>query len=258
MVTIHPTAIVDPKASLGDGTTVGPYAIVEGTVVTGKNCQIFNNAVLQGHTTLGDECRVFPFAVIGGEPQHTRYKGEPTTVKIGNKVVMREYVTVQRGMPFATGTTVIGDETLLMAYCHVAHDCVLGKGVIMANSANLAGHTEVQDYVTMGGLSAVAQNCRVGRYCYIGGGSIIRKDLPPFLAGKGDPFDIQGINMVGLERRGFSPPTIQRLRKIYRIFYLRNLTMNAAIDEILREIGETDEAGVFLNFVRASKVGVVR
>lgn len=258
MAHIHPTAIVHPGAVLGEETTVGAFSIIGENVRVGNGCNIQEHVIVRGHTTIGDECKVFPFAVVGGEPQHLKYRGEPTQVEIGNRVVLRESVTVHVGTEFGLKTTKIGDDCFIMAYCHVAHDCIVGKNVIIANSVQLAGHTEVQDFSTLGGLSAVAQHCRVGRYCYIGGGSIIRKDLVPFTVGKGNDFEVQGINVVGLGRQGFSPSTLQRLKSVYKIFFLQNLTVDQAVEKILAEIGETDEVKVFLDFVKQSKVGFIR
>lgn len=257
-VFIHPTAIVGSKVELGSGTKIGPYAIVEDGVVLGKNCDVKSHAILMGNTTLGDDCTVFPFAVIGAQPQHLGYKDEPTTVEVGNRVTLREGVTVHRGTSFARGKTTIGDDSFLMGGVHVAHDCEIGRHVIVVNGVGLAGHVVLEDFVTVGGMTGVGQNCRVGRYSYIGGESSIRKDLPPFLVGKGHDFQVQGINAIGLERRGFNAETISRLKKIYKIFYLQSLTVSQAVEKILAEVGQTDEAKVFIDFVTHSKMGCIR
>lgn len=256
--TIHPTAIVHPKANLGEDVVVGPYAIVDEHVEVGATTQIQSHAVIRGHTQIGEGVNIFPFAVVGVEPQHLGYKGEPTRVQIGNRVTLRESVTVHRGTLFGRGATKVGDDTYLMAYVHVAHDCLVGKRVIIANSVNLAGHAEVEDFATIGGNSAVIQHCRVGRYAYVGGGSMIRKDLAPFLTGKGSEFRVQGLNLVGLSRSGFSPEAISQLKKIYRIFFLQKLTVSQAMEKISQEIGETDETKVFRDFIEKSKVGLLR
>jgi UDP-N-acetylglucosamine acyltransferase len=255
---IHPTAIVHSKAILGEGTRIGPFSTIGENVVLGKNCDIQEHVVVRGLTTFGDNCKIFPGAVVGAEPQHLGYKGEPTTVQIGNNVTLRECVTVHRGTLFGHSTTRIGNNSYIMAYAHIAHDCVIGNHVIVANSVQLAGHCEIHDYVIFGGASAMAQHCRIGRYCYIGGGSIVRKDVPPFVTGKGTDFSVQAINTVGLTRQGFSAEKISQLRKMFKIFFLQNLTSRQAIDKIGVELGMSDEIKVFVDFIQESKLGVER
>lgn len=258
MVEVHPTAIVHPDAHIGDGTRIGAFAIVEPKTAIGKNCRIQDHAIIRDYSTLGDEVNVHPFAVIGGEPQHTRYKGEPTTAVIGSRTVLREYVTVNRGTAFGNGTTVVGEDVLLMAYCHVAHDCVVGNKVILANTVQLAGHVTLGKSVVIGGVSAVTQFCSVGDYSFIGGGSLLRKDLPPYLSGKGNDFQVQGVNLVGLERQGFTIETIKTLRKLFRIFYLQNLTVAQAMERAGTEVPAIPEVEAFLAFLRQAKQGIAR
>lgn len=258
MVNIHPTAIVHERAKLGQDVQIGPYVTIEADVVVGDRSEIQSHAILHSGTSIAEDAKVFPYAVIGGPPQHLRYQGEPTEVHIGRGVTLREMITVHRGTTFGGGKTVIEDDCYIMAYTHVAHDCRVGKGVILANAIQLAGHVTIGDYVFIGGQSAIAQFCRVGSYCYLGGGTIIRKDLPPFLIGKGYEFKIQGINAVGLSRRGFSTQTITRLRKLYRIFYLQNLTVGQALEKISIELGDSDDIRLFTEFVKNSKVGFIR
>jgi UDP-N-acetylglucosamine acyltransferase len=255
---IHSTALVHPRAVIGVGTRVGAFSIIEEEVVIGQNCMIQEHVVIRSHSTLGDEVKVFPFAVIGGEPQHLSYRGERTTAVIGNRVTLRESTTVHRGTEFGGGITRVGDDAFIMAYCHVAHDCLIGKKVIMANTVQLAGHVEVGESTIIGGQSAVAQFCRLGSFCYIGGGSILRKDLPPFLAGKGNDFEVQGINAVGLSRNGFSQASITRLKAIYKIFYLQKLTVSKAIEKITIELGHEGEVESFISFIKSSKLGFIR
>ena len=258
-VQIHPTAIVHPNAVLGEGTKIGAYSIVDENVVTGRDCNIQEHVILRGHVTLGEGVQVFPFAVIGGEPQHTRYKGEPTRVEIGDRTILRESVTVHRGTMLDQGVTRVGSDCYLMAYTHIAHDCRIGKNVYLANACQIAGHVEIQDNVILGGQTGVPQFGRVGRYCYIGGGTILRKDIPPFLTGKGNPFEAQGINAVGLQRQGFSEQTISRLRKLYRIVFIRKgLTLTQALEQAVQELGEHDDVKVFADFVNESKLGIHR
>lgn len=258
MTLIHPTALVDGQAQLGKGTRVGAYSIVGPDVVTGENCDIQEHVIIRGKTTLGNEVKVFPFCVLGGEPQHLGYKGEPTTVEIHNRVILRESCTVHRGTIMGTGKTIIHDDAYLMAYTHVAHDCEVGQKAIICNSVQLAGHVIIENNVVIGGQSEIAQFCRVGRFCYVGGGSTIRKDLPPFLVGKGNDFQVQGINVIGLEKNGFSPVSISRLKKLYKIFYIQKNTVSQAIERTVSEMGNTDEVGLFLNFIQSSTAGFIR
>lgn len=257
-VNIHPTAIIHPKAKIGAGTKVGAYSIIDESVVLGENCDIHDHVVLKGNTRIGNQVKIFPFTVVGTEPQHLKYNGEDTTVEIGDRAILREAVTIHRGTEFGGGKTVVSEGSYFMAYSHIAHDCLVGKNVIVCNSVQLAGHVVLEDHVTIGGASEVAQFCRVGRYCYVGGGSTLRKDLPPFLVGKDNEFKVQGINIVGLERHGFSPSTIQRLKALYKIFYMQNLTVNQAIEKVFAEVGNGDEINLFVNFIKSSKVGFIR
>jgi len=255
---IHPTAIVHQDAKLGVGTKVGPYSIVGPETVTGQNCDIQEHVVIRGRVTLGDECRVFPFAVLGGEPQHLGYKNEPTEVVIGDRVVIRESATVHRGTPVGIGVTRIGNDSLIMAYTHVGHDCQVGNRVIIVNAVQLAGHVIVEDFVTIGGQSAVVQYCRIGKYCYIAGASTIRKDMPPFLSGKGNEFQIQGINRVGMERAGVSSERLLTIKKIFKAFYLQNSNVSQAIEKLSSEFPDDEDVKYFLTFVKSSKVGIHR
>ncbi len=260
-VPIHPTAVIHPKAVIGEGTSIGAFSFVGESVVIGKNCDIQEHVILKGNTTLGDESRVFPHAVVGGEPQHLGYKNEPTQLVIGNRVTLRECVTVHRGTGEAAGghgITRIGDDSFIMAYSHVAHDCVVGNNVILANCVQMAGHSEVQDYAVVGGNTGIVQFCRVGRYAYIGGGSMIRKDLLPFMAGKGNVFEVQGINVVGLTRRGFNAATLGRLKQLYKIIFHQHLTFDRAVQKMSQEFPDCDETKVFCDFIQTSKAGLIR
>lgn len=255
---IHPTAIIHPNAKLGLGTRVGPYSVIGADVVTGEHCEIQEHVVLRGKVTLGSYCRLFPHAFIGGEPQHLGYKNEPTEVVMGDRVVLREYVTVHRGTLAGGNITQIGNDCLIMAYTHIGHDCHVGNRVIIVNAVQLAGHVVIEDFVTLGGQSGVIQHCRIGKFCYVGGGSMIRKDLPPFFSGKGNVFEVQGFNKVGMERAGISSERIANIKRIYKIFCLQKLTVSNAIEIISSELSDSEDAEIFLRFVRNSKVGCHR
>jgi UDP-N-acetylglucosamine acyltransferase len=255
---IHPTAIIDPEAKLGEGTRVGAFSVIEGPVHIGRDCEIQQHVVIRGHVRLGDRVRVFPGAVIGGEPQHLKYKGEATSVEIGDRVTLREGVTVNRGTSFGLGTTRVGSDSFIMAYAHIAHDCIVGKSVILANGTLLAGHAEVGDFVTMGGLCGAAQFCRVGAYSYVGGGTMIRKDLAPYLLAKGNEIEVAGINAVGLSRQGFSPDSLRRLKSLYKLFFVEGITVSQAIERATVELAGFEEVRFFLDFVKGSKMGIHR
>lgn len=257
MVEIHPSAIVHPEAVIGEGTQIGAFSIVEAHTRIGKNCILRNNAIVRSYVTMGDHCEVDSFAVIGGNPQHLKYAGEPTRVEIGDHVIMRECVTVHRGTVAGGGVTRIANRTYIMAYSHVAHDCYVGNDVILANAVQMAGHTSVDDFSVVGGHSAIVQFCRVGSHCYLGGGTVVRKDMPPFLSGKGTELEIQGVNAVGLARRGFSKERIRAIKDVYRLIYLKNLTVTEAIAAAVAE-GTNDDTAKFLEFIKGSKIGIVR
>lgn len=255
---IHPTAVVHPDAVIGDGTSIGPFSIIEAGATIGKNGKIGGHVVIHSYTHIGDRVSIHPFAALGGAPQHLKYADEPTTLEIGDDVTIRENVTCHRGTVFGHGKTVIKNRVFLMSYCHVAHDCIVGNDCILANSVNLAGHVELGDFVGIGGMSGVVQFNRVGSHSFVGGQSLLRKDLPPYMVGKGDDFHVQGINLVGLERRGFSPDSLKRLKKAYKIFYMQNLTVAQAIEKTVVELGKDGEIGTLLKFVEESKNGITR
>jgi UDP-N-acetylglucosamine acyltransferase len=257
-VTIHPMAIVHPKAMIGEGSCIGPFSVIGEDVIMGNQCEIQEHVILRGKVQIGHECKFFPGVVVGAEPQQRKYHGEPTFVEIGNRVTLREYVTIHRGTSLGIGKTVIGDETLLMAYTHIGHDCVIGKKVTMANGCQIAGHVEVHDFANLGGGSLIVQFSKIGRFTFLGAGSVVNKDIPPFVSGKGQPFKPCGINSIGLERQSISQSEIECLKKLYRIFFLRSYTTKQAIEQIQAELGFDDNIHLFVNFVRSSKLGIVR
>lgn len=255
---IHPTALVDPGASLGEGVSIGAFSIIEGGVKIGAGSRIAERVIIRKGTTLGERVRIYPGAVIGEDAQHLKFQGGDTTVSVGDDSVLREMVTIHRGTAPNGGKTNVGKNVFLMANCHVAHDCTIGDGVIMANACAMAGHVIVEDHATLGGVTLASQFCRIGRYAFIGAGSMIRKDVAPFCSGKGMEFELKGINTVGLERKGFSPATVQRLRRLYRIFFIQHNTISVAMEKATMELGDRDEIELFLKFVRESKMGLHR
>lgn len=258
---IHPTAVVDPKAELDSSVSVGPYAVIEEGVRIGADTRVEAHAVVAGPTTIGERNLIGSFAMIGGAPQDLHYKGEPTELIIGSDNQIREYASVHRGTPSGNKKTVIGNTNLLMAYTHVAHDCLIGNNVIMANVATLAGHVEVGDNASIGGLVAVHQFCRVGTFSYIGGISGLSLDVPPFviIAGTRNRTRISGINKVGLRRNGFSKEAIKELDQAFRlIFRSPNLLMKDAIEIAKEKYPDSQEITTLVNFFKESKRGVVK
>lgn len=259
---IHPTAIIEPGAQLGDDVSVGPYSVIGAHVSIGSGSVVGAHCVIDGHTQIGKNNNFYRFCSIGGNPQDKKYRGEPTGLVIGDGNTFREYVTVNTGTVQDVGTTRLGDDNWVMAYVHIAHDCQIGSHTILANAVQLAGHIHVGDWVVLGGLSAVHQFVRIGAHAMIGGTSSIRQDIPPYLLGAGDPFRPVGINSEGLSRRGYDADVIASLKDAYRILYRRKLTVAQAIPE-LRQLQNEREAArdaiqVLLDFVESSERGIVR
>jgi UDP-N-acetylglucosamine acyltransferase len=255
---IHTTAIVDPSADLAADVEVGPYSIIGAGVRLQSGCSIGPHVVLRGPTTIGEGTRIFQFASVGEDPQDKKYAGEATTLVIGARNVIREYATIHRGTAQDKGETRIGNDNLLMAYTHVAHDCVIGDNVIMANAASLGGHVDVHDWAILGGFSIVHQFCQIGAHSFSAMGSVIAKDVPPYLTIGGHPAVPRGINAEGLRRRQFAPETIAALRRAYRLLYLANLKLADAVTQI-RELAQAHpELKALADFVADSNRSIVR
>lgn len=255
---IHPTAIVSPKAEIDSDVEIGPYAIIGDAVTIHSGTLIGPHATIDPYVEIGPGCHIFQFASIGALPQAIKFQGEVTHVKIGRKTVIREFATINRGTAFGGGITEVGDENLLMAYTHVAHDCKTGRGVILANNATLAGHITVEDYVTIGGLTALHQFVRIGKHAYIGGKSAVVKDVPPYVIAAGDRAKLHGLNRVGLKRHGYSDDAIAKLKKTYRLIFRIGLTLNEAIERVRAEVEQTEEVQYLLSFIKASQRGMTR
>jgi UDP-N-acetylglucosamine acyltransferase len=255
---IHPTAVISPDATLAEGVEVGPYSIIGPDVHIGKNTLVGPHVVIEKHTDIGENNRISQFASIGGDPQDLKYQGEVTRVVIGNHNTIREYVTINRATIHDIGVTIIGDHNLLMAYCHVAHNCKLGNHVVMANAANLAGHIHVEDYAIIGGLTGIHQFTRIGAHCIIGGASGVANDIPPFVMASGNFTKLYGLNMIGLKRRGFPEETIAALKEAYRIIFRSKLLLAVAIRKVEREVADLPEVRQFLDFIRKSERGICR
>jgi len=258
MALIHPTAIVDSRAELGEGVRVGPYSIIEGDVRIGAGTQIGPHVVISGPTIIGENNRFFQFGSIGAEPQDKKYHGEPTRLVIGDNNTFRENVTVNRGTIQDRGETTIGDDNWIMAGVHIAHDCVVGNHTIFANASALAGHVQVHDWAILGGYTLVHQFCRIGAHSFCGMGSVINQDVPDFVVVSGNLAEPRGINTEGLKRRGFTREQLYIIKKAYRILYRAGNRLEKAIEEIELINDDTGTLDSLLAFLRASKRGIVR
>lgn len=255
---IHPTAIIHPAAQLADGVQVGPYAIVGEHVRIGRGTTIGAHSVIDGWTEIGEENQIFHFASVGGIPQDLKYRGEATWLRIGNRNIIREFTTLQPGTVTGIGETVIGDQNLFMAYCHVAHDCVVGNRVIMANGSTLAGHVVVEDFALLGGLSAIHQFTRIGESAMLSGGAMVSQDVLPYTVAAGNRATLAGLNLVGLRRRGFSPTLIADIKKAYKLLIRSGLRLETALARIQDEVSNSPEIGHFVEFARKSERGLCR
>lgn len=249
--------MVDPNAQIGKNITIGPFTVIEEDVIIGDNCWIGNNVSILNGARIGNNCKIFPGAVVSAIPQDLKYKGEKTTLEIGNNVIIRECCTLNRGTQDAH-RTVIGDNCLLMAYVHVAHDCHIGKGCILANNATLAGHITIDDYARLGGMVAVHQFVRIGGQVMIGGGSLVRKDVPPYVVAAREPLSYAGINRVGLRRANFSRDDIHHIEDIFRILFVRGLSVRKALTQIEEEIEPSKYRDEITNFVRNANRGLMK
>ena len=252
---VDPTAVVQPGARIGAGTRVGPHVVIGEHVTIGRNCNIGASTVIDGFTDIGDENEIFPMTSIGLIPQDLKFGGEPTRLVIGDRNVIREFVTIHRGTAGGGGLTQIGDRNLFMAYTHIAHDCHVGNDSIFANAATLAGHVHVGDYATIGAFSGVHQFCRVGRYAFIGGYSVVTKDAMPFAKTVGNRARFYGLNTIGLVRRKFSPDSIEKLRRAYRILLHANTSRALAQIELDPSL-ECEEVSYVVEFIKSSHRGV--
>jgi UDP-N-acetylglucosamine acyltransferase len=254
----QPLAYIHPEARVASNVTIEPFAVIQKNVEVGEGTWIGSNAVIMEGARIGKNCQIFPGAVISAPPQDLKYKGEPSTVVIGDNTTIREFVTLNRGTELDKNATIIGENCLLMAYVHVAHDCMIGNNVIIVNSVQLAGHIEVQDWAFIGGASAVHQFVKIGAHAFVSGGSLVRKDVPPFIKAGREPLSYCGINTVGLRRRGFSSDKINEIQEIYRHVYLKGLNNADALDLITAEMPATKERDEVLHFIRSSERGIMR
>ena len=255
---IHPTAIVHPKAEIDSDVEVGPYATIAENVFIGSGTRIGSHTVIEPHVTIEADCHIFQYASVGAMPQSLKFKGETSYVKIGRGSVVREFVTIHRGTEFGGKITEIGEKCFLMAYTHIAHDCIIGRKVVMANNATLAGHIHIGDHATIGGLSAIHQFARVGEYAFIGGMTGVPKDVPPYVLASGERASLRGLNTVGLQRHGFSKKAVAELKKAYRIIFRIGLTLTQALERVKAEVDQVPEVVNFIEFIQSSSRGITR
>ncbi|GLX77185.1 acyl-[acyl-carrier-protein]--UDP-N-acetylglucosamine O-acyltransferase [Thalassotalea insulae] len=255
---IHPQAIVEAGAQIGQNVTIGPWTYISKNVVIGDDCVIGPNVVINGPTRIGKGNRIFQFASIGEDCQDLKYAGEPTELVIGENNVFRESCTVHRGTIQDQGITQIGSNNLFMAYTHVAHDCVVGNHCILANNASIAGHVHVGDYAILGGMSGVHQFCHIGAHSFVAATSLVLKDIPPYVMASGNGAKPFGLNSEGLKRRGFSAESVRAIKQAYRKVYRQGLTVEQALEEIAESIAASDEISLFTQFIASSKRGIIR
>ncbi len=254
---IHPTAIVDPKAELGKDISIGPFTIInEGTLI-GDNVQIGSNVLIDSGTIIGKNCRIHHGAVLGSPPQDLKFGGEKTFLEIGENTVIREYATLNRGTKHR-GKVTVGSNCFIMIYAHIAHDCIVGNNVILANSVNLAGHVTIEDYAIIGGVVPVHQFTKIGAHSIIGGGFRVPKDVPPYILAGGYPLRYMGLNIIGLKRRNFPENTLLTLRKACRILFQSKYNTTQAVEKIKSEIEPIPEIQHLLEFIEKSERGIIK
>ncbi len=259
LMNVHPTAVVDPSAKISSSCKIGPHCVIGANVALGDDCELISHVVIQGPSTIGSRNKFFPFSSIGLAPQDLSYKGEPTRLEIGDDNTIREFVTINRGTVKGGGLTKVGSHILVMAYCHIAHDCLIGDHVIMANAATLGGHVIVEDYATVGALCPVHHFVRIGAHAFIGGGTTITRDVLPFsktAAERGT--HAYGLNSVGLERHGFSKERIRKIHHAYKLLLASKLNTSQALEKLRSEPDRGDDVDMLIRFVDSSERGVIK
>jgi UDP-N-acetylglucosamine acyltransferase len=252
---IHPTALIDPAAELGTGVTVGPYAIIGPNVIVGDRSRVGPRATLQRNVRLAEDVSVGDGSVLGGDPQDLKYRGEETWVEVGEGTIIREYSTINRATT-ATFKTTVGAHCFIMSYVHLAHDCHVGDDVVIANATQCAGHVTIHDRAILSGLNAVHQFVTIGTYAFVGGGSRVNQDIPPYVKAVGNPMELYGLNSIGLQRAGFSGETVAALKRAYRLFFNSDLNLSQAMERARSELPPYPEVERFLAFVESSERGV--
>ncbi|KQP18441.1 acyl-ACP--UDP-N-acetylglucosamine O-acyltransferase [Pseudorhodoferax sp. Leaf267] len=262
MALVHPSAVVDPGAQIDASVSIGPFSVIGPHVRIGAGSSVGPHCVIEGHTTIGRDNRIFQFASLGAAPQDKKYAGEPTELVIGDRNVIREFCTFNLGTVQDAGVTRIGDDNWIMAYVHIAHDCVVGNQVTMANNATLAGHVQVGDWATVGGLVGVLQRMRIGAHAMVGFASHVNKDVPPFMVVDGNPLEVRAVNLVGLRRRDFSNARLSAIREMHKLLYRQGHTLDEAMVAILA-LGQAQpdaaaDAALLHDFLKTSASGIAR
>ena len=255
---IHPTAIVDPKAELADDVTVGPYTIIGPDVKIDSGTSIGSHVIVTGHTTIGKDNQIFQFSSLGEAPQDKKYQGEPTRLEIGNNNTIREFCTFNRGTSQDKGVTKIGNNNWIMAYVHIAHDCNVHNNTILANNSSLAGHVDMYDFAILGGFTLVHQFCKIGQHVITAVGSVVFKDIPPYVTASGYDANPHGINAEGLKRRGFSSDSITNIKRAYKTLYRQSLTLDEAKIELTQQALKAPELTLLIEFLNQSTRGIIR
>ncbi len=255
---IHPSAIVHPEARLAADVAVGPYSIVGAAVEIGAGTTIGPHAIIEGPTRIGRDNRIGSFSVLGGAPQDKKYAGEPTRLEVGDRNTIREYCTFSRGTVGDAGVTRIGSDNWIMAYVHIAHDCAIGDNTVLANNTQLAGHVHIGDWAVLGGFAGVHQFVQIGAHAMVGGGTMLRQDVPPYITIAGNPPKAFGVNVEGLRRRGFTAAGIDAIQRAYRTLYREGLALAAALAELERQGAATPEIAPLVEFLKAASRGIVR
>ena len=258
MMAVHPSAIVDPSARIDTTVEVGPYAVIGANVVIGAGSRIGAHCVIEGPTEIGRDNHIHAHAAVGGAPQDKKYAGEPTLLKIGNGNTIREFVTINRGTTQGGGVTEIGDDNWIMAYVHIAHDCIIGNHTILANSVTLAGHVTVHDHAILGGFSLIHQFCKVGAHAFTGMGSKINCDVPPYVVVGSEMSVPRGINSEGLKRRGFSAEQISTIKRAYKTLYLSGLPLKEAREKLAEQGATSPEVMLLVEFIDRSERSILR
>jgi UDP-N-acetylglucosamine acyltransferase len=252
---IHPTALIDPSAELGEKVVIGPYAIIGPAVTVGDRCRIGARATLQQNVRLSEDVLIGEGSILGGDPQDLKYNGEQTWVEVGQGTIIREYSTINRGTA-ATSRTTVGARCFIMTYVHLAHDCHVGDDVVIANATQCAGHVTIHDRAILSGLNAVHQFVTIGTYSFVGGGSRVNQDIPPYVKAVGNPMELYGLNSLGLQRAGFSGETVAALKRAYRLFFNSDLNLSQALERARTDLPAFPEVERFLAFVESSERGV--